>query len=110
MTFYGDLFGWQFQPYFPDYWGVITGADDEPGISGGLTVRQGPRPEAGQPLSSFVCTIDVPSVDEYVERAVAGGGGIAVPKAAIPGMAWLAYCFDTEGNMFGMYQEDTSAQ
>ena len=42
-------------------------------------------------------------------RALSAGGTVAEPKMPIPGMAWLAYCLDTEGNLFGMYQEDTSA-
>jgi len=110
MRFYADLFGWTYQEYFPDYWGVITGEEGTPGISGGLTRRRGPSPTAGQPVSSFVCTIDVPSIDEYIDRAVAGGATESVAKHAIAGMAWLAYYTDTEGNIFGMYQEDASAQ
>jgi predicted enzyme related to lactoylglutathione lyase len=27
----------------------------------------------------------------------------------IPGVGYLAYCLDTEGNMFGIMQRDTSA-
>ena len=110
MRFYGELFGWQFPPYFPDYWGVVTGEDGTPGINGGLARRRGERPPVGQPVSSYVCTVDVSSIDEYVARAQELGGAIAEPKTAIAGMAWLAYCFDTEGNIFGMYEEDATAQ
>jgi predicted enzyme related to lactoylglutathione lyase len=28
----------------------------------------------------------------------------------IPGMGWLAYCKDTEGNIFGMMQGDPNAK
>ena len=38
------------------------------------------------------------------------GGTEAVPKMAIPGMGWLAYGKDTEGNIFGMMEMDTSAK
>ena len=38
------------------------------------------------------------------------GGQIALPKMPIPGMGWLAYCKDTEGNIFGMMQGDPNAQ
>lgn len=27
----------------------------------------------------------------------------------VPGVGWLAYCKDTEGNIFGMMQPDTKA-
>jgi hypothetical protein len=36
-------------------------------------------------------------------------GKVALPKIAVPGVGWLAYCQDPEGNMFGMMQNDTSA-
>lgn len=110
MRFYGDLFGWTFPAYFPNYWGVVTGEEGTPGISGGLAMRRGPRPATGQPVSSFVCTVDVPSVDDYVAKVLELGGAVAEPKVAIPGMAWIAYCIDTEGNIFGMYEENPAAQ
>ena len=47
-------------------------------------------------------------IDEYVEKFVAGGA-IAVPKMPIPGVGWLAYGKDTEGNIFGIMQSDPTA-
>ena len=44
-----------------------------------------------------------------VAKAVAAGGTVAVPKMPIPTMGWLAYCKDTEGNLFGMMQMDPKA-
>ena len=34
---------------------------------------------------------------------------IAVPRHAIPGIGWLTYARDTEGNIFGMSQPDPAA-
>jgi uncharacterized protein len=82
---------------------VKTGSDGTPGIDGGLMRRQ--HPGAGT-----VNTVDVPSVDEYVSRIEARGGRVAVPKSAIPGVGWLAYCQDPEGNVFGIMQADESAR
>ncbi|MEI6136599.1 MAG: VOC family protein [Chloroflexota bacterium] len=114
MRFYSEVLGWSFQPYMSDYWGIITGEDGTSsgmnGINGGLTKRQGPPPTLGQPLSAFPCTVDVDDVDAYVAKVLAAGGTVAVPKHAIEGMAWLAYCIDTEGNIFGMFQEDATAK
>lgn len=33
-----------------------------------------------------------------------------VPKTAAPGVGWLAYCKDTEGNIFGLMENDPSAE
>jgi len=75
--FYGELFGWEFTEWvIPGvqmrneyrYWMVKTGGDGC-GIDGGLVFRRGPAPTPGQDANSFVCTIDVASLDGMVARA-----------------------------------------
>ena len=108
VQFYTALFGWTFAKWAgaQDYWLIKTG-DSGPGIDGGLVPRRGPID--GQAIVAYVCTVDVPSVDDYVARIVAHGGSIALPKMAIPGVGWLAYGKDTEGNIFGVMQTDPAA-
>ena len=60
-------------------------------------------------MLAYVCTVDTPSLDEHLKKAQAGGAIVVVPKMPIPGIGWLAYCKDPEGNIFGMMQADTSA-
>ena len=48
-------------------------------------------------------------MDEYLKKAQSNGGSVAVPKMPIPGVGWLAYCKDTEGNIFGLMQADPKA-
>ncbi len=99
--FYSKVFGWKLDKWEGpmEYWMVTTGDPAAPGINGGLMKRRHP----GQPV---VNTLDVPSVDEYVAAVEKQGGKVVVPKMAIPGVGWLAYCTDTEGNIFGMMQSD----
>ena len=109
INFYEKVFGWTFNKWdgpMP-YWLVTTGPDDQPGINGGLVQRQGEID--GQAVIAYVCTTGVENVDASVATVVANGGTIAVPKMPIPGMGWLAYCKDTEGNIFGMMQPDPTA-
>ena len=109
IGFYTALFGWEFSRWGEmDYWLIRTG-EGTPGIDGGLTRRHGPPPSEGQAVTSYVCTTDVPSVDEYVEKIKANGGTIALPKMPIPTVGWLAYGKDTEGNLFGIMQPDPRA-
>lgn len=102
IGFYRDTFGWEFSRWEGPrpYWLITSGPADQPGINGGLLVREGP----------VVNTLDVPSVDDYVAKVEAHGGSVAVPKTPIPGVGWLVYCKDTEGNLFGMMQADPAAK
>ncbi len=104
MTFYGEVFGWTFQKWDgpTDYWMVMTGDKEQPGIDGGIMARH--EGEVGH-----INSIDVPSVDAYVAKITAHGGQLIVPKMTIPGVGYMAYCHDTEGNLFGVFQYDTSA-
>ncbi len=109
VAFYQKVLGWSFTKWegpMP-YWLVKTGPDTQPGINGGLLPRR--CPVAGEAVIAYVCTADVPAVDEYAAKAVAAGGQVVVPKMAIPGVGWLLYCKDTEGNIFGMMQPDAGA-
>ena len=104
------LLGWKFQKWEGpvDYWLISTGPSDQPGIDGGLVLRRGEID--GQAVLAYVCTVDVSNLDESVKAALASGGQIALPKMPVPGVGWLAYCKDTEGNIFGMMQSDPSAK
>lgn len=111
--FYAAVFGWTFEDYssFVDapYFGVVTGPDEEPGINGGLLPRPAPAPEPQQGTNAFVCTVGVADYDATEATVLAAGGQVALPKYALPGMAWQGYYLDTEGNTFGLHQPDPDA-
>jgi hypothetical protein len=111
INFYQSVFGWQFNKWEgpQEYWLVKTGESDTPGIDGGLLKRMGPPPVDGQAVNAYVCTVVSTALDEELNKALSSGGSIAVPKMAIPGVGWLAYFKDTEGNIFGIMQDDPSA-
>jgi hypothetical protein len=104
VSFYETVFGWEITKWDGpmEYWLIKTGPEDEPGIDGGLAKRT-------DPSTGTENTIDVDSVDDYVAKIEAGGGKILRPKSAVPGVGWLAYCQDTEGNTFGIMQSDAAA-
>jgi predicted enzyme related to lactoylglutathione lyase len=90
------------------YWLVKTG-ESGPGIDGGLHPRIGTASTDVEAVIGYVCTVDVPALDDYLKRATEAGASVCVPKMPISGVGWLAYCKDTEGNIFGMMQSDASA-
>jgi hypothetical protein len=111
IQFYTALFGWEFNQWGKEaYWLVKTGDKGTPGIDGGLLPRRGPGPAGMQPVSAFVCTIDVADLDAMAKRVIDVGGTIALAKMPIPTVGWLAYAKDTEGNLFGMMQGDPNAK
>lgn len=52
----------------------------------------------------------VEDYDESEQRILEAGGTLALPKYALPGMAWQGYYLDTEGNVFGIHQPDEDAR
>lgn len=110
IRFYSSLFGWTFQKWdgpMP-YWMVMTG--DGPGIDGGLMPRQGPPPADGAACNCYTCVLDTNDLDGLLARIPPAGGVCVVPKMAVPGVGYLAYFKDTEGNIFGAMQSDPAAK
>ncbi len=112
IRFYGSVLGWKFQKWDGpmEYWLIETGPKDEPGIDGGLARRpEGAVVSDTGASPAFTCTVDVKSVDDAAAAVEANGGVISRPKMAIPGVGWLVYCKDTEGNELGMMEADSNA-
>jgi hypothetical protein len=86
-----------------DYWLVATGPDDEPGIDGGITPRM-------MPEQMTINTVVVRSVDDATKKIEEAGGTVMMPKRAVPGQGYLAYCIDTERNVFGVMEMDPTAK
>lgn len=103
--FYTGIFGWKIEKVpGMEYWMVNTkSAQEAPGINGGLMKKM---------HDQHVPTnyVDVKSVDEWSKKVTSAGGKIAVPKSPVPGMGYFAVCFDPEGNVFGLWQNDTTAK
>jgi len=124
QKFYGDVFGWTFQKWEDkaagarEYYMVMTGKEDTkdktgkvyPGINGGMFKRMGPAPIEEQAVNAYVCTMDVVNIDETIKKIEAAGGKLAVAKFAMPGIAYLAYYKDPEGNIFGIWEENKNAK
>ena len=103
--FYEKVFGWKIDKAGPmEYWLIEAGEKDEPGINGAIMKRGEIKNE------NTVNTISVPSVDIFMKKVKENGGKVLTPKRAIPGIGYFAYCQDTEGNTFGILEENKSAK
>jgi predicted enzyme related to lactoylglutathione lyase len=104
VRFYRRVFGWQITKWEGpiDYWLVTTGGEDEPGINGAIARRTGEE--------TTYNVIDVSSFDEAAEKIVKAGGKVVSPKQAVPAVGYAGYFADTEGLIFGIMEEDPSAE
>jgi predicted enzyme related to lactoylglutathione lyase len=104
IRFFEKTFGWTIEKWDGpmEYWLVMTGDEDQPGIDGGLGRRS--DPEAGVEM-----TIDVEDLDQALLAVEANGGEVIRPRMAVPGVGWMAYIKDTEGNAFGLMESDDQA-
>lgn len=107
--FYAGVLGWKSAQWgSQDYWLITTGPDNAPGINGGMIKRK--PGQHGDIVMAYVCTIDTAALDETVAKVLAHGGQNVVPKMPVPGVGWLTYCKDPEGNIFGLMQNDPNAK
>lgn len=108
VRFYKELFGWKFtrSEGLPiEYWRIETD-----GPRGGLLQRPAPVPAQQSGTNAFVCSMEVRDFDSIAKRIADGGGQVAMPKFAVPGVCWQGYFLDTEGNTFGVFQADANAR
>ncbi len=110
--FYSAVFGWSFEDWSEyagmPYFGATTGPDDQPGINGAIMQRMADQEPAG--INGAVLTLGSGDFDADHDKIIAAGGTVALPKHALPGMAWQGYYLDTEGNVFGVHQPDPEAK
>jgi predicted enzyme related to lactoylglutathione lyase len=92
------------------YWSIEAGPADKPGINGGLLPRPGGAPSAAQTVNAFVCTAEVESLDQTLAKAMSPDAGMPLPKSPVPGVGWLAYIEDPDGNIIGLLQPDQNAK
>ncbi len=101
--FYASVFGWTFQRYpgAPQYYGMATTGDTDPGINGALFQRGD--------ASETTLTMSVDSIEDATTSILSAGGTVVQDKMPIPSMGWFATFKDTEGNKFGIFTNDPTA-
>jgi uncharacterized protein len=106
VNFYRKVFGWKIDKYgggTMNYWLVTTGDNQEPGINGAIAEKDESHP-------STINTVSVPSFEVAISKIEEAGGKVLMPKMAVPGVGYMTYCRDTEGNIFGIMQTDPVAK
>jgi predicted enzyme related to lactoylglutathione lyase len=100
IAFYKAAFGWTVEKWNgpTEYYLITTGAPREPGIDGGLV------PSKDEGIDTNL-TLGVASLEEAMARVTVAGGTIVGDIHTIPGVGRMVTCKDTEGNSFGLIEE-----
>ena len=107
--FYEGVFGWQFRPWGPpDFFLITTGPAADPGIHGALQKRR--EPVQGKSMTGYECTVSVDSVEETSAAVKEHGGKLVMPKTVISGVGTLIQFEDTESNVVCAMQYDQSVE
>ncbi len=116
QKFYHDVFGWEMIGMGGEYGDYVVlksgpGPDElggkpiamkDIGINGGMMKANAPRPPKGVGPNAYVCIIGVDDVDAMLKNVIAAGGSEHMAAMDVPNVGRLAYCGDTEGNIFGI--------
>lgn len=103
--FYTELLGWKFESWPGMEYNLITTTNLEgvPGVGGGM----GKRVDPSQRMVNY---FGVKSIDAAIQQVKNLGGRMLSDKMAVPTMGYLANCVDTEGNTFGLWEENHEAR
>ena len=95
-TFYANALGWKIDTNNPMQYGMISGAGKDT-IGGGI----GPAMDATSRVTVYV---QVPDINETLDRATSLGGETMVPRTPY-GPVIMALFRDLEGNVIGLVED-----
>jgi predicted enzyme related to lactoylglutathione lyase len=98
-TFWGSLFGWQFEGAPGPFEYHMTRISEQ---TGGAITNMEP---GKQGIRVYFDVEDINVGAARVEEL----GGEANEPGPVPGMGWFSTCKDPQGNDFGLWQNDPSA-
>jgi predicted enzyme related to lactoylglutathione lyase len=103
-AFYRKAFGWEITDWGGPFKYLLatTGPKDEVGIDGAIMERSDHK-------QAVINTISVDTWEAGARAVTDAGGSVLQEKTAVPGQGYFAYCRDTEGNVFGIFQADATA-
>ena len=102
-AFYGAALGWNVERWGPvEYW-ILTVGREEPGAEGAMIPRE-------DSSDGVVVYFSVADIDAAMTRVEEQGGILVTDKTPIPAVGWSAHVRDTEGNLIGLFQEDSTVE
>lgn len=103
INFYKDMFDWKFEETAignSPYYAITTPGG---GVPGGLISRQHEN-------HSWTNYITVDDCEAYLEQAKELGAKVVLDLSTLPGQGYYALLADPDGNVFGLWEENSSAR
>ena len=102
--FYRKAFGWEINDWGGPFKYLLatTGPKDQVGIDGAIMDRSDHK-------QAVINTISVDRWEDDADAVKAAGGRVLQDKTAVQGQGYFAYCRDTEGNVFGIFEANATA-
>lgn len=103
-AFYRKAFGWEINDWGGPFKYLLatTGPKDQVGIDGAIMDRSDTK-------QAVINTISVDTWEAGAKAVSDAGGTVLQEKTAVPGQGFFAYCRDTEGNVFGIFEANAAA-
>ena len=104
MAFYQKVFHWELinDPEIENSWLLLAPSNN--GYDKAIRLREKGFLVQQESDKAFIFTVIVPCLDEFCHSILSSGGFLVIPKTAISEAGWIAYCRDSEGNLFGIIQ------
>lgn len=101
--FYREVFGWEMSKMMDEYIIANTIESDQNGPTkpGGVN---GALAKKSKMYQHPDIVIEVPSLEDHIEKIKAAGGEIVTEPQEVPNMGRFAMFKDTEGNVTGIWQ------
>ncbi|MFP3986767.1 VOC family protein [Streptomyces sp. E11-3] len=100
-TFYGELFGWRFQPGSPEFGGYGTYELDGKAVAGGMPLAE----EMGPPRWGIF--FQSPDADATAKAVAQAGGTVVAEPMDVADLGRMAVFTDQAGAEFGVWQPGT---
>lgn len=104
IDFYSNVFGWNITEKSDGYYLIHTGPQHERGINGGMKKR------GKLSVKGAINTIGVPDIKKFISLIQSNGGKVVQEPVALKNTGYIAYCEDTEGNLFALLQYDSDVK
>jgi predicted enzyme related to lactoylglutathione lyase len=105
QKFLKSAFGWDFEEWHEDYYGIEAAESDKNGMSKEKGAINGALYKRESKQEHPLVVVEVPSIDRSLEKVKKAKGKVVTRKQEAGEWGYWAEVMDTEGNVYELWQE-----